>query len=646
MNKRSDLLLMFAVQVVMLMMTLPFLVPVHYWLLPTFWSEWLALFLGAMLVGLLGLSRYRTAQSFTPGMHLPLLSWLLLLGAIYAWLQPEWVAVPYAEHAELFAWYLCLAAALVWAGGVMRERLGLEKMALLTARAILVGALLMAFTGLAQWFGWSAQLAPWVVDGTSAGRVTGNLAQPNLYANYLVLGMLSAAYLWRTGALERYQFVLCLIFLVSMLELATSRAALFMLAGLLVFVLVWWWRSRKLQSSSCVFGGVLARGWLVAILAMASLILLAGPVVAELRSIWPGAIGERDGSVSRVLEISNVNAGHLARLLFWDKAWSMFLSAPWSGVGLGGFSWNFYNIDPLWITASLHGTENNAHNVFMHLLAETGLPGVLWLLSMPVAVAIALRRYAQQRKIAMAGAGAGEQGAGLSGADNAMIWVVLVLLAQALHSMVEFPLWHAFFLCLLAFVAGLLYPPAAKPIAHPARAVLTPTQRTAKWLNDERAGGGRLWPMVAVGFSAAAIALLVLHGKTFWDFHRVASISRGLQVDVVGASEVREMRRSLMVPFVDIGLALAIPLDGKDLPIKLSFSARVVHYWPTAALVHRHIVLLAQAGRDGEALALLARVRKMVPDSETELERLVESIPVEDLPSMSPLRAALGSATR
>lgn len=632
---------MFAVQVVMLMMTLPFLVPVHYWLLPTFWSEWLALFLGAMLVGLLGLGRYRTAQSFTPGMHLPLLSWLLLLGAIYAWLQPEWVAVPYAEHAELFAWYLCLAAALVWAGGVMRERMGLETVALMTARAILIGALLMASTGLMQWLGWSAQLAPWVVDGTSAGRVTGNLAQPNLYANYLVLGMLSAVYLWRAGALGQHQFVLCLIFLVAMLSFATSRAALFMLGGLLVFVLVWWWRSRKLPSSSCAFGGVLVRGWLIAMLATVSLVLLAGPVVAELRSIWPGAIGERDGSVSRVLEISNVNAGHLARLLFWDKAWTMFLSAPLSGVGLGGFSWNFYNIDPIWITTPLHGTENNAHNVFMHLLAETGLPGALWLLSLLLAVVIALRRYARQRNSAAVGSAVSNEGGGLSGADNAMIWIVLVLLAEALHSLVEFPLWHAFFLCLLAFVAGLLYPPLNKVAAKPAPAAVTPTQRTAKWLNDERAGGGRLWPMAAVGFSAAAIALLVLHGKTFWDFHRVASISRGLQVDVVGPSEVREMRRSLLVPFVDIGLALAIPLDGKDLSIKLSFSEKVVHYWPTAALVHRHIVLLAQAGRDAEALSLLARVYKMVPDSIPELRQLMESIPTEALSGASPLRAAL-----
>ena len=145
---------------------------------------------------------------------------------------------------------------------------------------------------------------------------------------------------------------------------------------------------------------------------MASLILLAGPVVAELRSIWPGAIGERDGSVSRVLEISNVNAGHLARLLFWDKAWSMFLSAPLSGVGLGGFSWNFYNIDSLWITTPLHGTENNAHNVFMHLLAETGLPGVLWLLSLPVAVVIALRSYVQQRNNAVDGGALSKEGVG------------------------------------------------------------------------------------------------------------------------------------------------------------------------------------------------------------------------------------------
>jgi hypothetical protein len=378
------------------------------------------------------------------------------------------------------------------------------------------------------------------------------------------------------------------------------------------------------------------------------LLFLSGPLIAELRPPMSPGAGEAGSSVGRVLDISSAGAivSNGLRLLFWDKAWSMFLSAPLSGVGLGGFSWNFYNIDPLWVTTPLYGTENNAHNVFMHLLAETGLPGGLWLLSLPVAVVLALRRYAQERSRAVAEGALMKGGGGLSGGDNAMVWIVLVLLAEALHSMVEFPLWHAFFLCLWAFVAGFLYSPAAMSAVRPAKAVLTPTQRTAQWLNDERAGGGRLWPMVAVGFSAAVLALLALHGKTFWDFHRVASISRGLQVDVVGASEVREMRRSLLVPFVDIGLALAIPLDGKDLPIKLSFSEKVVHNWPTAALVHRHIVLLAQAGRDAQALALLARVRRVAPDSEPELERLVESLPVEDLPSRSPLRAALRSPAR
>jgi O-antigen ligase len=90
------------------------------------------------------------------------------------------------------------------------------------------------------------------------------------------------------------------------------------------------------------------------------LVLVVGPVVAELRALWPGGIGERSGSVGRVLDVSSENASktNLLRPLFWDKAWSMFLSAPWSGVGLGGFSWNFYNIDPQRLQQLLTITRN------------------------------------------------------------------------------------------------------------------------------------------------------------------------------------------------------------------------------------------------------------------------------------------------
>lgn len=64
---------------------------------------------------------------------------------------------------------------------------------------------------------------------------------------------------------------------------------------------------------------------------------------------------------------------HQTRWTLWDTAWRMFQDRPWTGVGPGGFHRLFtsYHSGPL--EGELRW--GSAHNLYLHQLAERGIPG-------------------------------------------------------------------------------------------------------------------------------------------------------------------------------------------------------------------------------------------------------------------------------
>jgi hypothetical protein len=84
-------------------------------------------------------------------------------------------------------------------GGLLRRELGLARVAGMLAWFLLAGALLSGLIAWAQHID-SDALGRFMMP-RSPDRVWGNLGQPNQLANYLALGIASAAYLYASDKL-------------------------------------------------------------------------------------------------------------------------------------------------------------------------------------------------------------------------------------------------------------------------------------------------------------------------------------------------------------------------------------------------------------------------------------------------------------
>jgi hypothetical protein len=280
------------------------------------------------------------------------------------------------------------------------------------------------------------------------------------------------------------------------------------------------------------------------------------------------------------------------RLYFWDQAWAMFKSAPLLGVGFGQFAWGFLQQAPQFAQWGVPGYERNAHNVVLHLLAETGAAGALF-------VALALGAWGWRALRAAP--------------DFARWWIVAAVGIVVAHSMVEYPLWQAHFLGPFALLIG---------------------------LGETRSLVPRQNRIVVVSIAAAVLLGGVVLGSLMRDFaelHRwVYSVpEQSLNEPAVVARQAQAVRRlqpTLLGPYVDLPLSSTIRVDASELEAKLTFNGRVMQFAPIAPVVLRQAALLALAGRIAEAKPLLDGVAVLYPAELTPFAAELEGMQARGLP--------------
>lgn len=128
--------------------------------------------------------------------------------------------------------------------------------------------------------------------------------------------------------------------------------------------------------------------------------------------------------VARLGTLANLGNADAGRFLIWERAWQMLMDAPWWGIGLGTYwlHWPPYR-NPLDSSAGFY-----VHNDYLQIWIETGLPGLLLLLAVYVAVLITFIRLLRYRKMDPA---VTLESAGLFGG----------LLAVAVHTFFDFDLY-------------------------------------------------------------------------------------------------------------------------------------------------------------------------------------------------------------
>jgi len=136
-------------------------------------------------------------------------------------------------------------------------------------------------------------------------------------------------------------------------------------------------------------------------------------------------------SLERLFELAS---GVEARLALAREAWGMFLDAPWLGVGWGRFAWHHFLHIASTGPGILPGIANHAHNIVLHLLAEAGIVGAGVLAGGAALWIVDLRKTRFSLE---------------------WWWLLALIAVLAIHSLLEYPLWYAYFLGVAALLIGL-----------------------------------------------------------------------------------------------------------------------------------------------------------------------------------------------
>lgn len=422
------------------------------------------------------------------------------VGALQAWLGSlGWlwlalvvlmlgIAVSSTPWGQRLAPLACVGLALAVSGALAGGSGGASGPQVLAA--LLLAGLLSGAVGWVQVFVPEAANGWLIAHPTAEGLAIGNIRQPNQLSTLLLWACAAAVWWalergWRWGVLAGVLAVL--VFTVVLTASRTGVVGVGMLA-------LWGLLDRKLPGKARV-------------------LLVAAPVFYALTwwgmNTWAHAVGHAFHGGERMTATMH-GYGSDSRLTTWRNTLDLIAMQPWTGVGFGAynFAWTFTAF-PGRSTAFF----DHSHNLLLQLAVELGLP----LASLIVALLLA----------SLASARAGLVAADLRVARSART-ALFMLAVVGVHSLLEYPLWYAYFLLPTAALWGWycgLARKAAAQASEPAAPAPGPGHRPegaatpAAPVVAQAVAGPWAWGLALAGALSLAGSAYAL-----FDFWRVATI--------------------------------------------------------------------------------------------------------------------------
>ena len=299
---------------------------------------------------------------------------------------------------------------------------------------LLFAALLNVSVSLLQYFTPTLADGTWIAKPTTPGRAFGNLRQPNHLASLMLLGLCVLP--WVVSEARRRWAWVAMAALTLGVALSSSRTGMLGLVGLALWAVI----DRGLP------------GW-------ARRLFWAAPVVAV--GWWLGLGAWADVSGTAYFGEARLESGgdlSSSRFAIWSNTLALIAAHPWTGVGWGNFNaaWTFTPFPDRPVAFFDH-----SHNLVLQLMVELGVPAALALLG-----ALAWLLWRARAALSLPGE------AGLAARAALMMLAVL-----GWHSLLEYPLWYAYFLLPAAFALGLFLGLGAAP-SRPA----VPAPAWTRWL--------------------------------------------------------------------------------------------------------------------------------------------------------------------
>ena len=306
--------------------------------------------------------------------------------------------------------------------------------------------------------------APGLADGNLiaisgiAGRAVGNLRQPNHLSSLLLWACIAVVALAQLRRVDPKAALALLALFVFAVVLTASRT------GLLSVLLLGLWGLADRRLARPVRG-----------------LLLAAPLLYALAwwgmAQWATLSAHSFGGTARLAE-TDISG---SRFGIWANTLALIKAHPWAGVG-----WGEFNL--AWTLSPFPGRPvaffDHTHNLPLQLAVETGLPAA--------ALVMGLLVWAFGRALL---AGWRERSDDAAAAQRAALMMVLMI---GLHSLLEYPLWYAYFLLPACWALGF----------------------ALRRAGGHAGGGARARRGLAVG------GWLLVAGALFsvWDYSRVSAI--------------------------------------------------------------------------------------------------------------------------
>ncbi len=362
--------------------------------------------------------------------RIPAASYYFVTLAIFWAAQARMMQLTYIGMSDMAAWTFAILALLCWACRGWVARLGAERAVSVLAGVLLLGAVLQAMVGWLQYTDLAGKFHGVLMY--RKGIVEGQLAQRNHFAHYLMWGMLAAGWLWAQRRLAWFVAVPLMLLIAATMGLTGSRTIFGYVLAMLVLLPLYRLFSGCL-STRAVWG-----------LGLAAAIVLLGQFAVEpvLDLFREGTITSAADRISSGSQIAGSGRGYE-----WQKAWQIFLSAPWFGHGWGSYPLYGFLTNVYPTTFRPYETDvlfTHSHNSFLNLLAEMGIVGTaLVLLGMLWAI-----RGCFQRANAPVG-----------------VFILALMSVSLVHSTLEYPLWYIYFLSIFALFIGFAPASAKTPPA-------------------------------------------------------------------------------------------------------------------------------------------------------------------------------------
>ncbi|MDQ0624310.1 MULTISPECIES: PglL family O-oligosaccharyltransferase [Paraburkholderia] len=526
-----------------LALVLPYAVVNHTYPIPTFYAEFTALALyllmGAGVVLLVAGSQPRIGFAWPVVALVPLLFGLLLVA------QSVLLPVSQPSMNWLGGGFLLAAFMATHAGyGFARAKLS-ETALRWAACALVVGGLFAVFCQVIQLFHLETRVSPLVVayNVTVERRPFGNMAQANHLATYIAFAMAGALFLVQTRRIAVPIWALVSTIFAVGLALTVSRGP-WLQMGVIV-VAGFWMAFAQTRAEPQLRRS--HRQWLIPI-ALAVLFFVVNALIRWANVRYHLELGQSAADRFK-------DAGQIApRLALWKYGWTMFRTHPLLGVGWGEFPSYQYQY-----AKTLGGVEiaNNSHDVFIDLLAKTGLIGLAIVLFGLVTWLVRVVRAPQ---------------------SAGRVFGIALIGVLVMHALVEYPQQYMFFLLPAMFVFGLL---ETRPLR-----------------------------LVPARLSFGVFAAIVFGGiAALYPVYRDYARAEVLYYGSRPAEQYRADPSFLFRAWGGYGMATLLPMNSMDLQHKLAMHRQAMALLPGETVLRRYAVLQALSGDTAAAFDTVERLK-------------------------------------